>query len=268
MSKLDETFATTTKILFGRPLSPMARYTQWLLKRIAPIESVPSAIGSGKVHIPAYSFFGFIPKTRAVSEEHAPEAGARMVNELGESATLASLLPELKKMAFFVPTFAERRNLGVENTVCYLDCVNVENSFDPFETKHSAFVFQTLRCENIYGCYYAISTNFCIHCYNAVNLQRCFEVDTGKNCVDSMFCHNVEGLQDCLFCFNVKNKRFAIGNVEVGREKYLQIKQQLLEKIGRELEANAEVSFDIYSVLGGTQNPKPETKNSNPAGRI
>jgi hypothetical protein len=247
--RLEEAFAATTKILFGKPLQQLDRYSAWLLERIAAIHLAQSAIGSGTAAIPEYSFFGYMPKSRVVSFEQAPTAAQKKISEPADGVSLAQLLPEIKKIAYFVPTFAEGNNLDVTGTACYLDCVNVKKSFDPFDTKHSACVFQTLHAENIFGCYYNINVTFSIHCYNCLNVQRCFEMDTAKNCSDSFFCHNVENLDNCMFCFNTKSKRYAIGNVEVSKEKYLQIKSQLLERILPQLEKNRRLPFDIYDVL-------------------
>jgi len=63
-----------------------------------------------------------------------------------------------------------------------------------------------------------------------------------------MFCHNCEGLSDCMFCFNVKNKRYAIGNVEVGREKYLEVKKRTLAEIAAKLERKHDLELDIYNI--------------------
>jgi hypothetical protein len=51
-----------------------------------------------------------------------------------------------------------------------------------------------------------------------------------------------------MFCFNVKSKRYAIGNVEVGKAKYLQIKALLLSEITKRLEKSHDCGIDIYNV--------------------
>ncbi|MBM3229155.1 hypothetical protein FJZ26_01880 [Candidatus Parvarchaeota archaeon] len=148
-----------------------------------------------------------------------------------------------------MPTFVEGKNLGVENTAVYLDCANVSDSFDPFTTKNAAFNFSTMDCEALFGAYRVLKTGFTIHAYNCVNMQRCFEMDSCKNCTDSYFCHNCENLDNCMFCFNTKSKRFAIGNIEMPREKYLEIKQRLVRQMAQWLEKNGRLDYDIYDVL-------------------
>jgi hypothetical protein len=51
-----------------------------------------------------------------------------------------------------------------------------------------------------------------------------------------------------MFCFNVKSKRYAIGNVELGRDKYLEVKQKVLEEIVKKLEKNKSLEISIFNL--------------------
>jgi len=51
-----------------------------------------------------------------------------------------------------------------------------------------------------------------------------------------------------MFCFNIKNKSYAIGNVEVGKEEYAKVKKMLLAEIGRRLEKDKKLKLDIYTI--------------------
>jgi len=66
-----------------------------------------------------------------------------------------------------------------------------------------------------------------------------------------------------MFCFNVKNKRYAIGNVEVGRERFMETKRMLLAKIAGELTVKKEIAGDIYNIgckqnIGGVHAKKQQ----------
>jgi len=87
-----------------------------------------------------------------------------------------------------------------------------------------------------------------VNCYNSVNLKRCLEVDSSNSCSDSYFCHNCENVQNSMFCFNVKNKRYAIGNVEVGQEAYTKVKNALVLQMAGELDKNGKLNRDIFSL--------------------
>ncbi|MCX6773028.1 MAG: hypothetical protein NTV88_04640 [Candidatus Micrarchaeota archaeon] len=51
-----------------------------------------------------------------------------------------------------------------------------------------------------------------------------------------------------MFCFNTKAKRYAIGNVELGREAYLKIKKLVQAQIIAELEKTHSLKYDIYNI--------------------
>jgi hypothetical protein len=51
-----------------------------------------------------------------------------------------------------------------------------------------------------------------------------------------------------MFCFNTKNKRYAIGNTEVGKEKFLEAKKALQSWLLSQLEKNRSIDLDIYNI--------------------
>ena len=54
-----------------------------------------------------------------------------------------------------------------------------------------------------------------------------------------------------MFCFNVKNLRYAVGNVVVGKEAYLEIKKRVLASIVSELEKTKRLRYDIFNICEG-----------------
>ncbi len=85
-------------------------------------------------------------------------------------------------------------------------------------------------------------------CYDSVKLTRCFEVDGGRGCADTYFSHNVEGLSNCMFCFNVKSKRYAIGNSEMEKDKFIEIKKTIQNWAFEELMKNKNLELSVYSL--------------------
>ena len=48
--------------------------------------------------------------------------------------------------------------------------------------------------------------------------------------------------------FNAKNLRYAIGNSELPREKYLEIKQRVLDELNKELARTNSISLWIFNL--------------------
>ncbi|MFA6531017.1 MAG: hypothetical protein WCT31_04760, partial [Candidatus Micrarchaeia archaeon] len=93
-------------------------------------------------------------------------------------------------------------------------------------------------------------SEFSMKCYDSVKLTRCFEVDGGRGCSDTYFSHNVEGLQNCAFCFNAKSKQYSVGNSEVGRERFMEVKKMVQEWVLEELEKKTGKSMPSIYFLG------------------
>ena len=51
-----------------------------------------------------------------------------------------------------------------------------------------------------------------------------------------------------MFCFNIKGKRHVIGNLEVKRDRYIDIKNAVLEQITDELEKTGSFRYDIFNI--------------------
>ncbi len=247
--KVEEAFAATTKLLFGKPLAPLSRYSEWIKQRVPPAKAVPSAFGSGTAYVPEYGFFRKVPLKNMVPYEEQAEAAKKNIGNIGGNETVASIAGKLPSFAYFVPGFMEGTNINVQDCSGCIDCRDLKNCYDPFTSKRSAYVHSIMDSDSIFGMFRTIGSSFSLHCYNAYYVQRCFEMDHAKTCADSYFCHNVENLSDCMFCFNVKSKRYAIGNVELGKEKYMQLKSQLVGEMATMLEKDGNLTFDIYSIL-------------------
>ncbi|HIH23141.1 TPA: hypothetical protein HA238_05415 [Candidatus Micrarchaeota archaeon] len=55
-------------------------------------------------------------------------------------------------------------------------------------------------------------------------------------------------MSNAILCFNAKNLRYAVGNVEVGREEFERIKKMLLGYVTEELRVKKTCGIDIYSI--------------------
>ncbi|MFH1471109.1 MAG: hypothetical protein ABIF01_05145, partial [Candidatus Micrarchaeota archaeon] len=132
--------------------------------------------------------------------------------------------------------------LTIDSTDCYRGILYLL-------TKLSAFCFSPRSCDYSFGCREGRHTSFCVNSHYSTKVTRCFEIDSCSNCTGCYFCHNCENVHDSMFCFNVKNRRYAVGNVEVGREKFLEVKNVLLDWVNQKLEEKRELDLDIYNLL-------------------
>ncbi|MFA5105764.1 MAG: hypothetical protein WC506_02270 [Candidatus Micrarchaeia archaeon] len=266
-------FQKTSALLFGAKLQGIDSYSPWLVRNGEAMAEAKSA-ASGKRILFFKSALSpvLLPlPERAVTEREALELGktACMKPEQAERLTLSNARLYIGPLAFFNMEFEEGTNTHLSECSTAIESSLSYRSGAMVYSKYCGYIFYPRSCEHMFGGNQLFDCSFCIKCYHSVKLTRCFECDSCRTCSDSYFCHNCEGLQDCMFCFNVKNKRYAIGNAEVGREKYMKAKEMLLKAISGSLEKTHDFKLSIYNagIASGKKpaSPGKAQKASKPA---
>lgn len=248
---MEESFSNVTRLLFGKSLKGIDKYSNWLYSHAHKITEVKSAVSGKKILMNSYVIAGEdIPKDRIVDISEALALGneLRITEQEAEEISFEGASDIVSKLAFFNVEFKEGKNsnmfnctMSIESTDCYFASATVRS-------KNCGCGMWPTRCDGCFGFDTIKDGFYSINCYHSVKLARCFEMDNCRDCADSMFCHNCEALSNCMFCFNTKSKRYAIGNVEVGREKFIKIKKIVLDQIIRALERDKKLELSIYNI--------------------
>ncbi|MGV8176243.1 MAG: hypothetical protein ACP5NX_00375 [Candidatus Bilamarchaeaceae archaeon] len=255
IAPVEKTFSETASLVFGKPLSPIDKYAPYLSNGMEKVEETTSAFGNKLHYSNLWSNWG-IQKGRMVSCFEAYDVAGVKLTEEEASVPLDQLMKNLEKVALYAVDMFEgdsRNNRGVPIQYYATDCYN---TCDSTFSKRCAYCNFIKDCDSVFGSLiYDQGCSFSMRVHNCVNVTSSLEMDGCKNCHRSMFCHNCEGLSDCLFCFNTKNKSYAIGNVEVGRESYMKIKKLVVDELLGRLEKKGTFGLDIFS-MGASKNKK------------
>lgn len=247
-SEIERAFRLTCKIVLGKELKGMNEYEDWLTARTgsSPIRR-KSGLSDATVYIPDIPFYAEIKKGIVTLEEVPGLENRKLDGKAVEKLTLTNAGKMLKEVKVFSldakvdSTFMEECSLYGWSHYCYRSvCMN--------KSKYCGNSFWPRQSDHVFGSRYLFSSAFSLKCYYSVNLMRCFEVLDCTNCADCYFCHNCETMENCMFCFNSKGLRYAIANVEVGREQYLRIKKIVLDEITDELEKTKKLGLSIYTI--------------------
>ncbi len=247
MNPAEKAFQETTSLLFGQPLAGLEKHSEWLSRKVPPGDICNSAIGGKEIYVPRYAAFKEIPRRLSAGKEAYAELSARKI-ALEDADGVGSISRKLKSIAMFITEFEHGTNLEVQGSTIYLNLMHAYKIVDCFESKHIAYSFFSDNCDHVFGMSKCFNCNFSINCQDSGDLKRCFEADFSKNCSDLLFCHNCENVRDSMFCFNAKSKRYAVANVEVGKEEYLRLKAMLVKHVLGQLEKHKGLKIDIYNV--------------------
>lgn len=283
-SKVENAFSSTTSLLFGRKLE--LNDCEPLLKRHVPQNIYLKSPISGRETIVgsflARLFDRYDIKHKTVSEEEMRIIGRTTISptkirfleeqkfekysqsRVGNSpvnktdSTLADFA--IEKLEMDVGSLSEvfgsvafacfdgrlGNNPNTQKITLAADSESCYNGSAFISSKKCAYDYWVMESECIFGSSAIWDSAFCINCYWSKKLQRAFEVDSSKNCSDVYFLHNCENVHDSMFCFNARNLRYAIGNMSIEKEKYLEIKERLVKELIDNLEKNKQIS--IYNI--------------------
>ena len=235
MGPVHGAFSKITRVLLGADLGNLDDYEGWLKRGVRWKRGVRSEVSKETVFVPKLAFFdlakrGFVrmKESYALGEQPSPVKSLEKLS-LGNAGSL------LKGILYFTPEAVVGESVGVEDMCTYFSSQYSIRGVYSNQSKLTAYCYWPRNSEYAFGCSMLFSSRFCIHCYNSENLTRCFELSDSHSCTGCYFCHNCENVHDSMFCFNTKNKRYAVGNVEVGRERYARLKGMMLREISSRL---------------------------------
>lgn len=253
MDELSGAFSQTTKILFGSALSDLYSCSDWLSQHVPLPYVVKSKLSGKEVWLPpSRDFLGQkFNAQKIVSMEEGPidKPNTCTYEEL-QKAGLDDVRGKIcTPISIYLGNFRYKTYQNTSKTSGAGDCINVYMGEDVYHgARNVAFCKSMLYSENVFGCREGTKCQYCIHCYGSHDMTRCFECDSCTKCSDSYFCHNCENLENCLLCFNSKGLHYAVANVEVGKEKYMQIKKLVLQEIAEELEKTKKLGRSIFNI--------------------
>jgi len=247
---MESAFSKATGVVFGTPRHGMDKHGKWLMRHVNPVEECRSCASGARLLLSEHSHFMLFPRNRLLALREAEFLGENL--KIGEEEAAAIGMKNaagiISKLAYFCPDW-EMGNVG--NLPDCLVAINSSSCYKcilPINSKLCSHYYWPRDSECLFGGNETRSSSFCINTCHSEKLTRCFEVDSSWNCSGCYFCHNCENVHDSMFCFNVKNLKNAIGNVELPREKYLEIKERVLAEINSQLGKASGVERSIFSL--------------------
>jgi hypothetical protein len=251
--EIEKAFDSTCEVIFGRKIGALGDYAEWLGKHVkGPIER--KTLNGTRIYIPNTLFYAAI-KGKLVGIGEALELGKKAIPaEEARALTLENAARALAPIKSTTSEVLNGTNISIEEVAaCGLSHYCFRSTF-LVQNKYCAFCFWPRQSEYAFGAAYLFSSKFCINCHYSSNLVRCFEMSDCNSCSDCYFCHNCENMDNCMFCFNSKSKRYAVCNVEVGREKYMEIKKRVIGRLAEKLGKDKGLDLSIYNIgCGGSR---------------
>ena len=230
---LNRSWKSTAKIILGGELDgELKDYEKWLSEPMVPIIKRASAISNREVYCGVSDYLG--------------NANFVSLDEIDFNKKFEPLnINEIKDIDSIIKAVGERfqycGNVVLGNSKFVEKSSNIHNSFHVlnsnfvYDSEYIAYSSYTRGSKYLfsvvsdYGCSHLIRT------FETHKQSRCFEAWKCYDSSDIYFSSCVQGSQDVLFSFNQKNKKHTIGNIELSKDKYLELKAKLLAEVRGDL---------------------------------
>ncbi|MFH8120472.1 MAG: hypothetical protein QXS37_06725, partial [Candidatus Aenigmatarchaeota archaeon] len=249
-NELNKAWKSTCKIIFGEEIGELKEYEEWLKEYMPTIGKRKSVI-SGKDVFLAYDKYCKNSNYISLDERKEVSIEPLTINEIKD---IDSIVEAISNKWYYVGNKTLGRSTLVEGCDVIFDSQVVADSFYIVNSsfvfassaiRDSKYVFGTTGIER--------NSEFIVRCTGADNAKRCFEVRYGNTySSDCYFGNNLENCSDLMFCFGQRNKRYMIGNLQLTKDKYFQIKSKLIEEIREELKKEKKFP-SLYELIGNDQ---------------
>lgn len=250
-SIINDSFSKTSELLFEKQLQgDIELYDRWLKAHTVVPYPVKSVLSKQPVQMSQWPGLAQLPKNRLVTYNEGLEIGENIA--ISESQAkyigLSNIEQIIGRIAYYTPEYITGSNSNLIECQWGCSAGNCYKTVICAYSKNCAYCSWPRSSEYCFGCGIVFDSGFSMKCYDSVRQVRCFEVDGGRNNTDTYFSHNVEGLEQAAFCFNIKNKHYAVGNAEIGKEQFLKVKKMIQEFVFDELNKKKNSDLSIYNI--------------------
>ncbi|OIO21671.1 hypothetical protein AUJ17_01845 [Candidatus Micrarchaeota archaeon CG1_02_47_40] len=223
-------FKSACRVLLGREIGELREFEPYLLRVINPLSQKASSLSKKKLYIASEYCKG--AKLIAYDEMEKLKIAPLNINKIKD---MDSLLCEVSERFYYCGSKNLGNSMQVQESDECIDSSFVHHSYEVLKSEYVAYSAYIRESSYLFGTSWAGGSAFCLSCHGLHTNTRCFETYYSGNLTDSHFCYQCNGCSNCLFSFNQRGKHYMIGNLELAREKYLEIKKSLLGEVAEEL---------------------------------
>ncbi|MFH0817739.1 MAG: hypothetical protein V1909_03840 [Candidatus Micrarchaeota archaeon] len=256
---LEQAFATTSKVLFGEEIGKLDDYKDYLHEMMSPYQMKKSFV-SGKDVMISNQYY---PKNaKFVSQDEMVRLKFPPLNP-NEIKDIDSLFSAVEERIAYCGNKLFGQNYEVNEVDNCVDCNNIFHAHNVREVKYGAYLSYLRESEYVFGVWGFPNSRTGMRLSEGVGSTRCFESHYSSDISDMYYAFNCIGCQNGIFAFNLRSKRNVIGNLELPKDEFLELKKKLVSEMADELKRKKTI-FSILDVafFGRDKNVIPEEERA------
>ncbi len=247
-SGLNKHWKTTTKILFGAELGELKDYEQWLAEYIRPPTSAKSSV-SGKPTVLTTQNYNQNASFASFDEvDFSRKFEPLNINEIKD---IDSIVAAVQERLYYTGNIVLGNSSNVDRSSNVVDSHFVYGSNVVSDSKYIGFSSEARHSEHCFGCYVAAQSSYIIKSGGGWQ-TRCFECHICQNTSDCYYATGLIDCRNCMFSFGVRGGSYLLGNLQLQRDKYSELKKKLLAEIVEMLKSGKR-AYSLFEVIATAQ---------------
>ncbi|MBU0532344.1 hypothetical protein KKB44_02515 [Candidatus Micrarchaeota archaeon] len=226
--RLNKGWKITSRTLFGEEIGDLNGYEEWLGEYLPSFGKKGSSVSGKPVLLESNQYCN----AKFISADEIKE-DALTINEVKD---IDSILEALAEKWEYTGNKILGNSKSVEASDLVMDSQYVADSAN-IQQSSDVFLSYMIRKGSRYvyggGCF-GIG-EFIVRVFAAYNIKRILESFFITDSSDIYFSYNCAGCTELLFSFFQRNKRYCIGNLQLPKDRYANLKKKLLAEIASEL---------------------------------
>ncbi len=247
---LNKSWNSTTKILFGQEMGELAEYEPYL-NGAAIGQTVVSSFSGKKLWVASEQYQKEAKFFDYGEEQDVTSKSASQPFDINKIKDMDSIVETLKERFVYSGNKALGNSRNVEHSDAIVDSTDILNSSFIVRSKNVAYSYLMRENEDTFGSTSSGQSTHIVRCFYNNKLRRCFECCTCIGSSDCYFSYNLMNCTDCLFTFNLRTKRHLIGNVQLGKDEYVQLKAKLVGEMAEQIKKEKRLGFSIIDFMEG-----------------
>lgn len=245
---LNQAFKTTCRLLFGQDIGDFVSFEPYLRealvgKQVSSCFSGKSVWVASEQYAEGSLFFDYESEHEKIKQIQSKPV------EIDEIKDVDSLIQSVHEKLIYSGNKTLGNSNFVENSDSIVDSNNIRSSSIMTKSNHCAYSYLMRQSEYVFGSTSSGDSSYILRCFYNNSLKRCFECCTAVKSSDCYFSYNTVGCGDCMFSFNLRNKHNVIGNIQVTKERYSELKQKLVGELADDLKRKKRLDFSIVDFL-------------------
>ena len=227
--EVNKKWKATCRVLLAGEVGELSDFADWLYDYNGPRRTEKSA-KSGKTVVSYDGRYSKSAKWISLDEvDFQPNKGALSINDIKD---IDSAIRAISEQMLYTGNIQLGNSTQIEDSTTVMDSHYIYKSESVWSSKYIAYTTHVIG-ECVFGgnC---VSSNFLIRC-NTIHSERCFEASKCEFSSGIYFSHGLASCHDCMFSFNLRGKRHRIGNLELTKEKYSELKAMLVSEMREKL---------------------------------